>query len=128
MIRGGGQVLVVQTNNATYGHTGQTEQQLAMSRLRAVEHGRAVVVSAVSGVSAIVAPDGSVTSSTGLFTADSLVGRVPLRTQTTLSDRLGAWTEYGLLALAIAGVAGGLVLRFRTRRASAGTAAGEAAD
>jgi len=69
-----------------------------------------------------------VTSSTGLFTADSLVGRVPLRTQTTLSDQLGAWTEYGLLALAIAGVAGGLVLRFRTRRSSAGTAAGEAAD
>ncbi len=126
-VRDGAEVLVVPTNNAWYGESEMSVQQLAMSRLRAVEHGRAVVVSAVSGVSAIVAPDGTVTSSTGLFTADSLVGRVPLRTQTTLSDRLGAWTEYGLLALAIAGVAGGLVLRFRTRRGSAGTA-GEAAD
>jgi apolipoprotein N-acyltransferase len=126
-VAGGAELLVVPTNNAWYGESEMSEQQLAMSRLRAVEHGRAVVVSAVSGVSAIVAPDGTVTGSTGLFTADSLVGRVPLRTQTTLSDRLGAWTEYGLLALAIAGVAGGLVLRFRTRRASAGTA-GEAAD
>ncbi|MBE1494856.1 apolipoprotein N-acyltransferase [Amycolatopsis lexingtonensis] len=127
-VRDGAEVLVVPTNNAWYGESEMSVQQLAMSRLRAVEHGRAIVVSAVSGVSAIVAPDGTVTSSTGLFTADSLVGRIPLRTQTTLSDRLGAWTEYGLLALAIAGVAGGLVLRFRTRRASAGTAAGEAAD
>lgn len=125
---GGGELLVVPTNNAWYGPGEMSYQQLAMSRLRAVEHGRAVVVSATSGVSAIVAPDGSITSSTGLFTADSLVGRVPLRTQTTLSDLLGAWTEYGLLALAIAGVAGGAVLRFRTRRARAGTTAGEAAD
>jgi len=127
-VRDGAELLVVPTNNAWYGRSEMSVQQLAMSRLRAVEHGRAVVVSAVSGVSAIIAPDGTVTSSTGLFTADSLVGRVPLRTQTTLSDQLGAWTEYGLLALAIAGVAGGLVLRFRTRRSSAGTAAGEAAD
>jgi len=122
----GGELLVVPTNNAWYGPGEMSYQQLAMSRLRAVEHGRAVVVSATSGVSALVAPDGTITSSTGLFTADALVGRVPLRTQTTLSDRLGAWTEYGLLALAIAGVAGGLVLRFRTRRARAGQT-GEAA-
>ncbi|GAA3563992.1 apolipoprotein N-acyltransferase [Amycolatopsis ultiminotia] len=123
----GGELLVVPTNNAWYGPGEMSYQQLAMSRLRAVEHGRAVVVSATTGVSALVAPDGTITSSTGLFTADALVGRVPLRTQTTLSDRLGAWTEYGLLALAIAGVAGGAVLRFRTRRASAGTTAGEPA-
>lgn len=129
----GGELLVVPTNNAWYGPGEMSYQQLAMARLRAVEHGRAVVVSAVSGVSALVAPDGTITSSTGLFTADALVGRVPLRTQTTLSDRIGAWTEYGLLALAIAGVAGGFVLRFRTRRGEAataaktGTTAGEAA-
>ncbi|MFE0024387.1 apolipoprotein N-acyltransferase, partial [Amycolatopsis sp. NPDC059021] len=131
-VAAGAELLVVPTNNAWYGPGEMSYQQLAMSRLRAVEHGRAVVVSAVSGVSAIIAPDGSVTSSTGLFTAESLVGRVPLRTQTTLSDRLGAWTEYGLLALAIAGVAGGFVLRFRVRgaqraRRARGTGTGEAA-
>ncbi|WP_027927580.1 apolipoprotein N-acyltransferase [Amycolatopsis benzoatilytica] len=120
----GGELLVVPTNNAWYGPGEMSDQQLAMARLRAVEHGRAVVVSAISGVSAIVAPDGTITSSTGLFTADALVGRVPLRTQTTLSDRLGVWTEYGLLALAIAGVVGGFVLRFRTRGTTAGESAG----
>ncbi|WP_410579418.1 apolipoprotein N-acyltransferase [Amycolatopsis sp. lyj-108] len=123
----GAELLVVPTNNAWYGPGEMSYQQLAMSRLRAVEHGRAVIVSATSGVSAIVAPDGSITASTSLFTADSLVGRVPLRQQTTLSDRLGVTTEYGLLALAIAGVTGGYVLRFRTRRASAAKATREAA-
>jgi apolipoprotein N-acyltransferase len=42
--RRGGRLLVVQTNNATFGRSPQTEQQLAMSRLRAVEHRRTVVV------------------------------------------------------------------------------------
>jgi apolipoprotein N-acyltransferase len=93
-------------------------QQLAMSRLRAVEHGRAVVVSATSGVSAVVLPDGTVTRSTGLFTAASLVERVPLRQATTLSDRLGVWTEYGLAGAALAGLLAGAVLRFRTRKSS----------
>ncbi|MEC3978283.1 apolipoprotein N-acyltransferase [Amycolatopsis sp. H20-H5] len=123
----GAELLVVPTNNAWYGPGEMSYQQLAMSRLRAVEHSRAVVVSATSGVSAIVAPDGTITRSTDLFTAASLVERVPLRQQTTLSDRLGMWTEYGLLALALAGVLAGTVLRFRTRRTCAGKAANEAA-
>ena len=44
VVRGGAQVLVVQTNNATYNGTGQPYQQMAMSRLRAVETGRDVLV------------------------------------------------------------------------------------
>jgi apolipoprotein N-acyltransferase len=117
----GAEVLVVPTNNAWYGPGEMSYQQLAMSRLRAVEHGRAVVVSATSGVSAIVRPDGTVARSTGLFTAASLVESVPLRRATTLSDRLGVWTEYGLVGAALAGVLAGLVLRFRTLRTSART-------
>jgi apolipoprotein N-acyltransferase len=123
----GGELLVVPTNNAWYGRSEMSYQQLAMSRLRAVEHSRAVVVSATSGVSAIVRPDGTVARSTGLFTATSLVESVPLRQTTTLSDRLGVWTEYGLVGAALAGVLVGLVLRFRTRRTSAGTQRSQAA-
>jgi apolipoprotein N-acyltransferase len=55
---GGGRLLVVQTNNATFGYSGESRQQLAMGRLRAVEHGRTVLVAATSGVSAVIAPDG----------------------------------------------------------------------
>jgi len=115
----GARLLVLPTNNAWFGKSQMSYQQLAMARLRAVEHSRAVVVSATSGVSAIVEPDGSINQSTSEFTAASLVGRVPLRDTTTLSDQLGVWTEYGLVAAALAGVLIGLVHRLRTRRASA---------
>ena len=39
----GGEVLIVQTNNASFGWTAESTQQLAMSRLRAVEHGRSTI-------------------------------------------------------------------------------------
>ena len=47
----GAQLIVIQTNNASFGRSGETYQQLAMGRIRAVEHGRAVVVAATSGLS-----------------------------------------------------------------------------
>lgn len=115
----GAQLIVLPTNNAWYGKSEMSYQQLAMARLRSVEHSRATVVSATSGVSAIVLPDGTIEQATSEFTAASLVGRVPLRDTTTLSDRLGAWTEYGLVSTALAGVLTGLVQTWRTRRASA---------
>ena len=63
VVNGGAQVLVVQTNNATFGWTNETYQQQAMSRVRAVEHGREVLISSTSGVSAVIRPDGTVESS-----------------------------------------------------------------
>lgn len=53
VVEGGAGVLVVQTNNATFGYTDETYQQQAMSRVRAVEHGRSVLISSTSGVSEI---------------------------------------------------------------------------
>ena len=88
-VRGGANLLAVPTNNAWFGRTEMSYQQLAMSSLRAVEHGRTVVVAATSGVSAVVRPDGTVTHATGQFTADTVVTRVPLRTETTIATRLG---------------------------------------
>ena len=94
----GARLLVVQTNNATYGRTGQPEQQLAMSRLRAVEHGRTILIAATSGISAIVLPDGSLAAD-----APGVRGRaissadVALRDDLTVSDRVGAWPGAGRL-------------------------------
>lgn len=113
----GAELLTSPTNNAWYGHSDMTYQHLAMSRLRAVEHSRAVVVAATTGVSEIIQPDGTVTASTGMFTPASLVQRVPLRTTVTVADRLGAWPEYVLAAAAVAGVLAGIARRRRSRRA-----------
>jgi len=101
-VRSGGRVLVVQTNNATFGRSAETHQQLAMSRLRAIEHGRTVLVAATSGVSAVIAPDGSVQQRSAEFTAANLVARVALRDQLTVADRLRTAPEW---ALALAGLA-----------------------
>jgi apolipoprotein N-acyltransferase len=101
-VAGGGRLLTVQTNNATYeragdsGDGGETAQQLQMSRLRAVEHGRAVLVAATSGVSAVIAPDGTVRQQSGVFRPALLVADVPLRDPRTVADRLGVWPEHGL--------------------------------
>lgn len=100
-VRAGGRLVVVQTNNATFGRSGETSQQLAMSRLRAVEHGRAVLVAATSGVSAVLAPDGALLTRSEVFTADLLVERVPLRDDRTLATRVGAWPEALLALLAL---------------------------
>lgn len=104
VVTGGGRLVVVQTNNATFGRTGETSQQLAMSRLRAVEHGRAVLVAATSGLSAIISPDGRLQAESKIFTQDVMVQRVVLRTGQTLATRLGAWPELILSLL------GGLAL------------------
>ncbi|MFE7528215.1 apolipoprotein N-acyltransferase [Kitasatospora sp. NPDC057542] len=118
----GARVLVVQTNNATYARTGQPEQQLAMSRLRAVEHGRAVLIAATSGISAVIAPDGSVQQRTEELTPAELSATVPLRDGTTVADEVGAAPEW---TLAVGGLlaCGAAVLVGRRKKASAGTPA-----
>ncbi|MFJ9454443.1 apolipoprotein N-acyltransferase [Kitasatospora sp. NPDC101447] len=120
----GARVLVVQTNNATYAKTGQPEQQLAMSRLRAVEHGRAVLIAATSGISAVISPDGTVEQRTQELTPAELSATVPLRDGTTVADRVGAAPEW---TLAIGGLlaCGAAVLVGRRRKATGGTPAGQ---
>ncbi|WP_461145018.1 apolipoprotein N-acyltransferase [Salinifilum aidingensis] len=113
--RQGANLLAVPTNNAWFGHSEMSYQQLAMSQLRAVQHGRAVVVAATSGVSAIVEPDGTVAQRTGQFTADALVGEVPLRSSDTLATRLGAAPAWIIAAVGAAAFA--LALRWNRRSA-----------
>ncbi|MFC4907514.1 apolipoprotein N-acyltransferase [Actinomadura gamaensis] len=103
-----GDVMVVQTNNATYGETSLPPQQIAMSRLRAVEHGRTILVAATSGISAIVAPDGRMIARSKEFVPALQVATVPARTSRTMADRLGALPEWALTLAALGAVAAGL--------------------
>jgi apolipoprotein N-acyltransferase len=105
-------LLVVQTNNATFGRTSLPPQQFAMSRLRAVEHGRTMVVASTSGISGIITPDGRVLDRSPEFTPVVQVERVPLRSSRTLSDHLGAAPEW---TLALLGFAAAVVAAWRTR-------------
>lgn len=117
----GGRVIVVQTNNATYEHTDQPDQQFAMSRLRAVEHGRAVVIASTSGISGVIEPDGSVLQRTGLATAAEFEAQVPLRDTLTVADRVGAAPEWAISVLGLLAVGAAGVLAVRGRRQAACT-------
>lgn len=104
-VRAGADVLAVQTNNATFGFTDESVQQLAMSRVRAVETGRSVVHISTVGVSSLIRPDGSTLMRSDLFTQAVLEAELPRRGDLTPAVRLGAWVEVLLLA-----GAGGVVL------------------
>jgi apolipoprotein N-acyltransferase len=121
LVDGGAGMLVVQTNNATFGYTDESEQQLALSRLRAVEHGRSVVIAATSGISAVVAPDGSVVRSSELFEPAVFVEEIAQRDSATVALRLGAAPEWALAAIGTGALLAGL-LRRRTAARKAGQA------
>ncbi|WP_327417954.1 apolipoprotein N-acyltransferase [Streptomyces sp. NBC_01233] len=116
-VQDGAQVIAVPSNNATFGRTQMTYQQLAMDRVRAVEHSRTVLVPVTSGVSAVIRPDGRITAQTEMFTADALVAEIPLRSTRTPATVVGPLPEYALLLLAAGGLGGLLTRRIRTRRA-----------
>ncbi len=116
----GADLLAVQTNNATFGYTDEAAQQLAMSRLRAVEHGRSVAQISTVGISALIAPDGRIVQQTRLFTPALLQAALPLRTQITVSDHLGLVDRGRPGRLGLVGLAGGVVVgrRRATERAA----------
>jgi apolipoprotein N-acyltransferase len=122
LVRHGADLLVVPTNNATYTGTGQIEQQFAMSRLRAIETGRYVVVASTNGISGIVAPDGRVVERAPQREQVVLEQPVSLLTRHTPATTLGPWPEVALSAAAVVGVALALLVGRRRRARGAGGA------
>lgn len=103
-VRYGGQVLLVQSSNAMYQGTGQIEQQFAITRARAMELRREILVVTTSGVSGLIHADGSVA-----FTAPERVGAsgvvgLPEREGTTPATWLAPGLELAILLLAVVGL------------------------
>lgn len=113
VMRGGAQILVVQTNNATYGKTGQPEQQFAITRLRAIETGRTVLVASTNGISGVIHPNGSVEHKSAQSVRDVYVATVPVRDGDTLATVLGPWPQWILAGIGLLGVVPALAGRRR---------------
>ncbi len=90
-VRDGAQAIVVSTNNRSYQRSGNSEQHLALGQMRAAETGRAVLQASVSGISAVIDPDGSVHDRTKLFESAVVTASVPTSTGETLYVRFGDW-------------------------------------
>jgi len=82
------QALIVQTNSATFAGTPESAQQLAITRIRAVEHSRYILSVSTVGISAFIDNNGRVLSRTGENTQESLVGVLVPNKHTTLINRL----------------------------------------
>ncbi len=119
-LRNGGQLLTVQTSNATFIHTSQIEQQFEISRLRAVETGRYVLVAATNGVSGVIAPDGTVLARAGIRTREVLLEDVKLADALTPAVHLGPWPGRLAVALTVVGVGLGLLPYRRGHRTEGG--------
>jgi apolipoprotein N-acyltransferase len=111
-------IVVALTNDASFGESSEPAQHLAQSQLRAVETGRHVVHAALTGSSAFVAPDGSISQATELFELATIRATVPIVEGVTpylvLGDVVGAITR-GLVALTIVWLVAGPWWLGRTR-------------
>jgi apolipoprotein N-acyltransferase len=116
LVDDGAGFITVPTNNATYTGTGQIEQQFAMSRLRAIETARYVVVASTNGISGIVAPDGRVVARAPERTSAVLDEQVLLLGSRTPAVRFAGLLELLLAAAAVIAGTTGLVLGYRRRR------------
>ena len=115
-VNGGANLLAIQSNDADFeidGQLGETEQQQAMARIRAIESDRAVVYASTTGESSIIAPDGALIERSGIWQQAVLEARVPLVSYRTLADRIGAWPEYVLVLVTVLALGLGVTLRRR---------------
>ncbi len=103
-LRNGARLLVVQSSQATFIHTDQTEQQFAITRLRAIETGRWVAVATTNGISGLIGPDGTVLATADKRTRAVLVEELGLTSQLTPAVRIGPWSGRVASGLAMWGV------------------------
>ena len=115
MIANGANVILAPTNNADFGRTDESVQQLAVARMRAIETGRSVVNISTVGTSAIIAPDGRTIDQLPTFAPGAMLQDVPLSTTTTLATTAGQAIELTLSGLGLAGLILALVLGRRRR-------------
>ena len=112
-VTAGGSVLVNPTNGASYTWTVLQTQQVASSRLRAMETGRWVVQAAPTGLTAVIDDRGRVLERTDVSERRVIVHEVRLREGHTWYTRIGDRVIVALLGLAFALVA--LSARVRSR-------------
>ena len=94
-------IIVVQTNNATFADSGQSMQQLNISRIRAIENNRWVVSVSTTGVSAFIDNQGNVRSMTKQNTSSHLFANAGLISEESLAHRLSNYSAVILIGVSL---------------------------
>lgn len=111
----GAEFLVVQTSNASFEGSSQPEQQFAISRLRAIETGRYVLVPSTSGISGVIDPSGRVVAQAPLIDPTTLIESIELASSSTPAVR---WAQSVELLVVVAGM---IAMAFGIRQRDGGS-------
>ena len=108
----GARIIFASSNNADFGRTDESAQQLSIARIRARELGRSVVNISTVGLSAVIAPDGTIVQQLPWFEAGSLVQDVELASAITPAVAFGREFEWFVSIVALASmISAGIAVR-----------------
>ncbi|CAN5385480.1 apolipoprotein N-acyltransferase [soil metagenome] len=116
VINNGAQILTVQTSNASFTGTSQPDQQWQISRLRAIETGRYILVPSTNGISGIADAHGKTLVKAPIHQPAIISMKVSLADGTTLGVRIGKWLEWLLIAATVAAMAATVVNKRQMKR------------
>jgi apolipoprotein N-acyltransferase len=103
-VTGGAQAIFAQTNNADFGTTDESIQQLQIAKVRALETARTVVNISTVGVSAIVLPTGETLDELEWYTPGTMLREIPLSDQVTPAVLAGRGLEWLVCGVGLAGI------------------------
>jgi apolipoprotein N-acyltransferase len=95
------ELMAVLTNSATFSGSSEGEQQLNITRIRAIESGRNIVSVSTTGPSAFIDFRGQVLSGLDDGEVGSISRKMELRTEVTIASQYGGVTSISLMLFAL---------------------------
>ena len=93
-VQDGAELVVILTNQASYGESGMSDQFILMSRANAISNGRPIVHAAITGKSAFIDHKGKVISKTELFETETLTEKLEVSKAETPYSKYGNYLNY----------------------------------
>jgi apolipoprotein N-acyltransferase len=93
-VKDGAELVVILTNQASYGESGMSDQFILMSRAKSISNGRPIVHAAITGKSAFIDHKGKVVAKTKLFETGVLTERLEAKQKETPYSRYGNYLNY----------------------------------
>jgi len=93
-VQDGAELVVILTNQASYGESGMSDQFILMSRANAISNGRPIVHAAITGKSAFIDHNGKVISKTELFETRILTEKLEVKQTETPYSKYGNYLNY----------------------------------
>ena len=97
-VQDGAELVVILTNQASYGESGMSDQFILMSRANAISNGRPIVHAAITGKSAFIDHKGKVISKTELFETVVLTEKIHAKQKETPYSKYGNYLNYIFIA------------------------------